>query len=292
MEAVVRRATRADLFSVFQLVRHSNLNDLPLAARQRGFFPVWGGQEPYSGYLLEDAGKVVGFLGTLHTRREVRGKLEDFCELHGWYVRKDYRNQSLHLLMPVIGQRRNKTIINFTPSQRVYDISRKFGFQDLETALLLLFPVPTGARRVEIVTDPWRVPDYLDGEDLRIFQDHKDVFCHHIVLLPRDEPRGAPVYLVMKTMRRRWFEHFGRVLHVSDRERLAALLGSVGWRLCARFHWVFMTANDRDFENIRLTVPSTRLPRDVPSQFLSSRLQASDITQLYSQPLLMGYPLH
>lgn len=290
METVVRRALRSDLFAVFQLIRTSPLNKRPLADRQRGFFPVWGGQEPYYGYVLEDDGKIVGFLGTLHTRREIRGKVEDICEIHSWFVKREYRNQSLNLFMPVIAMSRKKTIINFTPTKKVYEIGRKFGFKDLETALCLFFPVPTRMRAVRMVTDPWLVPQLLTGEDLRIFNDHKDIRCIHLVLL--DSPDGDPLYAVMKPMRRHWYENFGRVLYVNDPLRFATLLGAVCWRLCARYRWYFMAADARDFAGARPTVPTKRIAREVPSQFVSKSLEAADIRPLYSQPLLMGYPLH
>jgi GNAT superfamily N-acetyltransferase len=294
MGTVIRRAVPSDLLAVFKLVNKSPLNKLPLASRQRGFSPVWGGQEAYFGYLLEDEekGEVVGFLGTLHTRREVRGKLEDFCEIYSWYVRPAYRNQSINLLIPVVAQKRTRTIINFTPNPKVHELGRQFGFQDLETALLLFFPVPTRLRSVEIVTDPWRVAEHLTGKDLQIFNDHKDIRCLHVVLLERGNPGAAPVYVLIKPMHRRWFERFGRVLHTSDPARLAELLGAVCWRLCARYRWTFMGADARNFEGIEPSAVTKRIPREVPSQFLSTRLQASDIVPLYSQPLLMGYPLH
>jgi GNAT superfamily N-acetyltransferase len=292
MGTVIRRALASDTFAVFKLIRKAPLNRLPLAARQRGFFPVWGGQEPYFGYLIEDDGEVVGFLGTLHTRREIRGKMEDFCEIHSWYVKPEYRNQSINLLLPVLALKRTKTIINFTPTRKVHELGRQFGFQDLETALLLFYPVPTSLRRVEIVTNPWRVAEHLDGRDLQIFNDHKDVRCLHVVLLDRGNPGAAPVYAVIKAMRRRWYERFARVLYTNDPARFAALLGAVCWRLCARYRWTFMGGNARDFEGIETSAVTRRIPRGVPSQFISTRLQASDIEPLYSQPLLMGYPLH
>jgi N-acetylglutamate synthase-like GNAT family acetyltransferase len=291
MGTVIRRAVPSDLLAVFKLVSSSPLTRLPLVARQRGFSPVWGGQEPYFGYLLEDEGEVVGFLGTLHTRREIQGKMEDLCELYSWYVRPKYRNQSINLLMPVLAQRRTKTIF-VTPTLKAHGLLRQLGFQDLETSLLLFFPVPMGLRSVEIVTDPWRVPEHLDGEDLRIFNDHKDIHCLHMLLRERGRPGRPAVYAMVKTMRRRWFERFGRVLYTSDPERFAALLGSVCWRLCARHRWTFMAADARAFEGIRPSTYSKQIPRGIPTQFISTRLQASDILPLYSQPLLMGYPLH
>jgi hypothetical protein len=288
--SVTRRAVRADLFAVYKLLNPA-LNRVPFFGRQRGFWPVWGCEEPY-GYLVEDAGEVVGFLGTLNTRREVRGKLESFCEIHSWYVKDEYRNQSMNLLLPVIAQKRTKTIINFTPTPPVYEMGAKLGFKDLETAFVAFYPWPMQAGKAKIVTEPWLIPGFLQGEDLRIFNDHKDITCHHIVLLPEDDAGGVPLYAVIKTLHRRWFEPFGRLIYVNDRPRFSDLLGRVCWRLCAKFKWLAIVANADHFKDLKPRVISQVDRRDVSSQFISSRLEPSDINQLYSQPLLMGYPLH
>jgi hypothetical protein len=290
MASVTRKAVRADVFAVHKLLNPA-LNRVPLTGRQRGFWPVWGCEEPY-GYLVEDEGEVVGFLGTLFTRREVRGKLLSFCEIHSWLVREEYRNQSMNLLLPVIAQKRTKTIINFTPTPSVYEMGAKLGFKDLETSFVAFYPWPIQVSPVKIITDACQIPEFLQGEDLRIFHDHKDIYCNHIVLLPQDDPGALPLYAIIKTMHRGRFEPFGRLIYVNNRPRLAGLLRRVCWRLCAKFRWLAIVANADEFKDLKPRVYSQVSKREVSSQFLSSSLEPSDINQLYSQPLLMGYPLH
>ena len=290
MGSIVRRAVRADVFAVYRLLNPA-LNRVPLPGRQRGFAPVWGCEEPY-GYLIEDNGNIVGFLGTLFTRREVRGKMEGFCEIHSWLVQDEYRNQSMNLLLPVIAQKRTRTIINFTPTPPVYDLGAKLGFKDLETSFTAFYQWPIQTSPVEIISDTSQVPEFLKGDDLRIFHDHKDIFCHHIVLLPKEDPGAPPLYAIIKTMHRRRYEPFGRLIYVNDRPRFAGLLRRICWRLCSRFRWLAVVANSDDFRDLKTSVYSETSRRDVSSQFISSSLAPSDINQLYSQPLLMGYPLH
>jgi hypothetical protein len=293
MSAVVRGAVESDLFGVYRLLRDSTLNsrNLPLDARRRMFEHVWGGREPTYGYVMEDEGKIVGFLGTLYTERVVNGRPHKFCEIHSWYVEESYRNQSLSLLLPALSMK-NITILNYTPTQTVYDISCKFGFQDLEKNLLLIYPVPTGFSKIDILSDKSVVADHLDGENARIFNDHRDVECHHLCVMRRDRPQDRPLYLIVKSMRRRWFEPFGRVLYVSDRAAFTDLLGTLRWKLCLRFGWQCLVANEMDVDVDRLPAMTKRMPREVPSQIKSKTLKPEDIHPLYTLPLLLGYRLH
>jgi hypothetical protein len=155
-----------------------------------------------------------------------------------------------------------------------------------------LHPLPLGTRRIKITTSPWLVSDFLNGNDLQIFNDHKDIHCIHMAIVPENEPGERPIYAVMKTMRRRWFERYGRLFYINDPGRFAKLADSICWRLCAKYRWHFIAANERDFETTPPTAYTKLLPRTVPSQFLSANLRASDITPLYSVPLLEGYQVH
>ena len=296
MAVQIRRAVESDMFGVYKLLRGSTLNarGLPLDARRRMFQPLWGGDEGYYGYLMEDGGaagqgrEVIGFLGTLFTTREIGGRREDFCEIHSWYVRDSHRDESLNLLLPVIGMRK-RTVVNHTPTQTVYDISARFGFKDLETGVVAFYPIPATLRRPDIAAGGWRVPDRLDAASLKAYADHRDVRCLHVVI---DDPMGPPVYALFKTVRRRWFEPFGRLIHTSDPAAFARLAGGVVWRLCLKNRWQAVIANQLVFEGLEVPGVVRKVPREVPSQFRSKTLEAKDLDQLCSQPLLQGYRLH
>lgn len=292
MDVTVRQAKKLDLFAVYRLLSNSTLNSrsLSLDARRRMFENVWSGEDTSPGYVMEAEGRVVGFMGTLFTNRTINGKLHKFCEIHSWYVEAPYRNQSLLLLMPTLSNR-NVTLLNYTPTPAVYEIGKKFGFRDLEENFVVLYAAPTDFARLTIIGDKARIPDYLSEEDARIFYDHRDVECHHMIVLAPDR-QFSPLYLIIKSMFRRWFEPFGRVLYASDKQAFTQLAGALRWRLCLRHGWQCLVANERDMDVPNLPRFSRLMKREVPSQFKSKTLQAEEIAPLYTLPLLIGYRLH
>jgi hypothetical protein len=295
MTVSVRKATDDDLYQVYGLLSNSTLNSawLSLDARKRMFRPVWGGDEGYYGYVLEDDDKVVGFLGLLFTEREIKGETHKFCELHSWYVKDEYRNDSMRLFLPAMSMR-NITIVNHTPTDTVYDVSKKFGFSDLESKLLIFLPVPTWkslSAAVTIETRKHLIAEYLDDADRRIFLDHADVECHHFLVRSRYDSGYS--YIVLKKMWLRRFVPFGRILYVSNEQLLLDCISKLKLYWCLRLGLQFIVI-DRDQLATPVKPPLTReSPRKVPSQYKSPVLAPEDIRPpLYTLPLLLGYRLH
>ncbi|KZX22310.1 hypothetical protein [Rathayibacter tanaceti] len=231
--AEVRRATRDDAARVYDLIRSSTLRNaaLPSEARARLFEPVWGGEEDYYGYVLEAEGEVVGFIGMLFTRREIAGAMRKFCELHSWYVKDEFRSESLMLLLPALSIK-GMTLLNYTPSPEVYEISRKFGFAELEQEVLRILPVPTpGALRADlrVETDEAAIGSALTGSQLRIFEDHRGLDCRHFLV--RRRGRSGHLYAIVKKMRVTPRQPVGRILYFSDEDRL---VDALGW---LRLYW-------------------------------------------------------
>lgn len=292
MELSVRKATAHDLHPVCALLRGSTLNAsrIPLETRKRMFAKVWGGTEDYCGYVLE-TDRIVGFLGLLFTQRMLEGSPQKFCELHSWYVEEEFRNESMRLLLPVLSMR-NTTLLNYTPTQSVYDISLKFGFEDLETKLLLAYPIPSIRSldfRHSVSSAKHEISAQLSGESKVIFNDHIDIPCMHLLVRRRGTDRTC--YLILKTLRRRWFEPFGRVLYVSDRQFFLKALPFLRTYLCARYGWQCLVLTHNEFKDVQ--IPLTRaLPRPIPSLIKSRHLRPEQVKPLYTLPLLIGYRLH
>ncbi|MFR9752376.1 hypothetical protein ACL02S_15260 [Nocardia sp. 004] len=295
MPTIVRKATSADAAGVYELLRGSTLNNaaLPFSARRRLFQPIWGGNEGYYGYLLESEEEVVGFLGMLFTERDTEAGRHKFCELHSWYVKDAYRNESMKLFLPVIGLKR-VTLLNYTPTQPVYEISKKFGFEDLETTLLQICPVPTVRavrRRYRISTDKPVVERELDSGDQAILRDHYDVDCTH--MLVRHPARSGYLYLIVKTMRSGRFLRFGRIIYFSDPAYLAEALEYLALYLCGRYGWLSLIIDRDQLPDHTPGICTRSFAREVPSLYKSKVLTADQLrTQLYSEPLLVGYRLH
>jgi hypothetical protein len=295
MPVSVRKATEDDLHSVYVLLSNSTLNSawIPLDARKRMFRPVWGGSEKYYGYVMEDGGEVVGFLGTLFTERDAGGKRHKFCEIHSWYVKDEYRNESLKLFLPVMSVR-NATLLNYTPTRTVYDISKKFGWDDLETSLLLFLPVPTYKSLglgIGVETRKHAIVQYLDEADKQIFLDHENIACHHFLI--REKNGTDYAYVIIKKMRLGRFRPFGRIVYASNKKMLLERISYLKMYWCLRLGLAFVVM-DRDEADITRKLPFTKeIAREIPSLYKSKDLKPEDIKPpLYTLPLLIGYRLH
>ncbi|WP_035061649.1 GNAT family N-acetyltransferase [Andreprevotia chitinilytica] len=285
----IRKATENDCEQVYQLLRSSPLNSrgLPRENRERMFRRHWGGEEDYYGYVMTDEDKVVGYIGTLFSRREVGGVERKFCEIHSWYVQDAYRNESLKLFFPICGLR-GYEITNLTPTQGVLDIQRKFGFVDLETHLRVIYPLPTLASfttRYRLQYDPERIDEQLEGEGRRVFDDHRHLNCLHVLA---SNAAGETCYLMVKKLRRSHLEPYARVFYISNLKVFHELLPVLRTRLCLKLKVRCLVMNDDLLEG-RTPRFSSRMTREVPSIYKSKNLGKQDINHLYSAPLVLDY---
>ncbi len=145
------------------------------------FHPIWVNQRQEFGYLLEDHGEVVGFLGTLYSNRSISGKQQEFCNLTSWIVKPEYRSESLSLLFPLISSQ-DLTLTNFTASNRVINVLLKLGFRSLEDHYRMVLPFPFASGALQIITDPGKIEEKLTGTDSAIFHDHKTLHCRHVLM--------------------------------------------------------------------------------------------------------------
>lgn len=292
-DTVIRKAEKSDFFQVFQLLRESTLNSrgLPIDVRRRMFFPIWTEQENYYGFVLESAGQIVGFLGTLFTLRDINSEQHKICEIHSWYVKDQFRNESLKLLMPILGMKK-QTIVNLTPTQPVYDLSKKLGFLNLESKLVQVFPIPTLRllkRECQVITDKNLIYKYLSDKERKIFDDHLNLPCEHFVVVSLTSNDYS--YFIMKKLQRRWFEPFGRIIYISNKDIFFQYLYYLRTYLSLRYSMQSIILSECDTVNQKIDFCRT-IDRKIPSQFKSRKLKAEDISQLYGVPLMLGYKLH
>ena len=132
-------------------------------------YPWWEGAE--RGFALYANGVAVGFLGTIFSRRNIDGRDETFCNASCWVVREAYRSASILLLKPVLAMR-DRTIVNWTPTERSYEIFAKLGFRPLESESLLLPPLATPwSFRGSVEIEPDRVAAALSEPERSIQRD-------------------------------------------------------------------------------------------------------------------------
>lgn len=236
------RPISSDELRVVGSFLHENL-DMRLSPErwESALRPTWTPPEGGHGFALWDGDRVVGVYAAFYSVREIRGRQERFCNLAAWCVLEEHRAEGLRLVRAMVGQR-DWTLTDLSPSGNVVALDERLGFVHLETAGALVVNVPVlTPRGLQVVTDPARLEQVLQGEDLAVYRDHRDAAAaRHLVLVDGDRT----CYVVWRRVRRRRLPLFAAVLHVSDRDVWRRGCRAVGSHLLLR-HGVPFTLVER-----------------------------------------------
>ena len=249
------------------------------------FDPPWETGEDYCGYGLFDDDRVVGFLGLIFSRRTIDDRVERFCNLTAWYVRAEYRAHSLSLILPVL-RLRDHTVTDLSPSSDVVRISRRLGFETLDSSVRLLLPVPGWVpiprSSPAISFDKAEIAARLTDDETLLVRDHADLpFCHQMLV-----DTGSARCLIIYTVAHDTSRPYCHVHHVGNQE-IFATHGIAISRAIARESGVWMQVVDPRLVKARRPPMSVELPPRHVKLYRSRTLGPEQIDNLYSELVLL-----
>jgi hypothetical protein len=246
----------------------------------------WERDETHCGLILMDGDRTVGFLGMIFSRRLINDKVEKFCNLTSWFVCKDYRSRAIFLILPLRAMK-DYTITDLTPSKNVYKIQNKLGFKDLETKGRLLLPF--GRRLfqpkyspINLTHDLAAIQQKLEGQNQKIFNDHKHYPCFHFLLTGKDRY----CYIIYTILRRRRIQH-AHLHYISDPGLFALTYHDIRKSILSHAKARFLLIDSRLVKNKKLPL-SICLPYRAPKQYISSTLKPEQIDNLYSELVMLN----
>jgi acetoacetyl-CoA synthetase len=240
----------------------------------------WLAEKPNLGFLIDDAGRVGGFVGAIYSLRSVRNGFGLFCNLSSLHVEERFR----HLCLPLLARlltRRDCTFTTCSPSDHVMAILQFFKFQALDREKVVFTPAAGLGR---LVRGPrgkayWRTHEVearLTDTERRVYEDHRPYRCGQFVV----ERGGDRCYFV--TVRRgHGARAFADVLYASDPELLADAIASVQLPI-GRTHRTVLTGIDRRRLR-RRPAGAFSYRRLRPMMFRSEVVAPHEIDALYSE---------
>ena len=250
----------------------------------------WERDENHCGLILMDGDKTVGFLGMIFSRRRINDQVEKFCNLTSWFVRKEYRSRAISLILVVHGMK-DYTITDLTPAKHVYQIQNKLGFKDLDAGGRLLLPF--GRRLFQpkhspgyLTHDLAAIEKKLEGQSLKIFNDHKPYRCSHFLLTVKNRS----CYIVYTKLKRKRIP-YAYLHYISDPDLFALAYRDIRKSILSHSKAYFLLADSRLVKNRKLPV-SICLPYRAPKQYMSSTLKPEQIDNLYSELVMLSLRTH
>jgi acetoacetyl-CoA synthetase len=184
---VIRPATTQDARAVIELLR-AQWPKVSASEWERIFRLPWPSSDDDIGFVLVDGNRIVGFIGTVCSSREIDGQRYELCNLVGWCVQPEYLTSSLGLLNAVI--RTGRVITAVTPASVTQQIMNMLGFTLLETERRVFLPFADlgtrSSKKVKLLSGIGRIERYLAPLDKTIMRDHSKTLCRHHLLLTDD----------------------------------------------------------------------------------------------------------
>lgn len=264
------------------------VDDDPLSTEQdwRHLFDYqWDTDQGHCGYALLDDGRVVGMMGMVFSDREIAGASRKFCNLHTWWVREDHRGRSLSLLRPVL-KLDDYTITHFTPDDKVRAVTRRMGFNDLDSQLRILLPagrprVPSAYREPELLSDESAIESRLSDRDRKILLDHRPSGVGHLLI--SDGSRYC--YLVFTHVVRHRLPYC-HVHYISDRAMFARHEPMIRQWLLRHHRARFVAVDHRLVQGMRFR-RSFKFWAPAHALYRSTYVTPDQIDHLYSDVVLL-----
>ena len=163
----------------------------------------WNYNENPLGYFMRntDNNNIVGFLGTICSKRNIQGKEIICCNLVHWFVEKEFRVFAYAFFFPLM--ERKIIVYATTPRKSILGIYKKFNF-DIKVAkysaglginILKLFS--KNYYRFYLIKNKDEIKKQLNPEESKIFEDHKDYNCLNILIKDKTN-KLKPLYLLIK----------------------------------------------------------------------------------------------
>lgn len=165
--------------------------------------PPWGAVGPNRGFQLLHDGDIVGVYLAVYSIHD-DGKTR-VCNLAAFCVAQDYRQHSLRLIRALTRQK-DWVITDLSPSGVVPDLNARLGFEHFDVSTRLVLNRPTLRRRATLVFDPESVLRTLEGDDRRVYLDHRDApASRHLVVRDGEDSYGYVIYRRSRWKRMRAF---------------------------------------------------------------------------------------
>lgn len=174
-----------------------------------------------SGYVLKIKNEIVGFVGTLFSKRKIRNKNYIYCNIHTWIVNESHRMGSHLLFIPLI--KKNCVITVLSLQKRLVGIFKKMGFRSLEMNYKIVFLTNYfsffNKSLFQIEKNFTQIKKKLSKKDLKIYKDHSNASFIKFLVCHKENKLNSVLIIASFTKKKRYFNVLN-ILYASNKSFL------------------------------------------------------------------------
>ena len=192
------------------------------------------------GYVLKTQKKIIGFVGTLFSKRKINNKNYIFCNIHTWIVNKTHRISSHLLFSSLIKKKCVITVLS--PLDKLCSIFKKMGFNILimnyRVVFLINFSNFFHKSSFHIERNLINIKKKLKDKDLKIYQDHSNPSFVKFIIFNENKKSDFSL-IISKIIRKKNYFNVLNILYVSNEKFLKKNWNSINVKIFNEFKVFF-----------------------------------------------------
>ena len=212
--------------NIFSIIKINFLNDRPI------------------GYILcEENSKIIGFLGTIYSKRKIHNEIINHCYLHSWIVNSKHRSQAFRLLTPILEEK--IFISTFSPIKSLEGLYLKLGFfeKSYQSKFVFILPYKSLSNKKVSISENYTFFEEILSDDLnKIYEDHLLPENNKIFIYFNDN-KNDNIFVIAKKKYKKFFLPILEIIYVSDLEKYKKNMININFELFKKYKTIFFKEN-------------------------------------------------
>jgi len=199
--------------------------------------------QPIGYVLIDDQKKIIGFLGTIFSKRALKERTVEHCYLHSWVVLEKYRLEAFKLIIPII--KKDIFISTYSPIKSLEGLYKKFGFEEnfFFSKFVISFPFFKFKENNVILNDDSTLfSKYLTYENKIFLKDHKTTNTKKIFIY-FDKNINNNIFIIVKKSIKKSFLPVLEIIYISDLSKFKFYEKKIIFELIKKFSTLFFKFN-------------------------------------------------
>ncbi len=205
-------------------------------------------EKPIGYALIKEQKEIVGFLGTIFSKRHINDKIIEHCYLHSWIVLEQHRLEAFKLILPII--KKKIFISTFSPIKTLEGLYKKLGFEEINffsTFAFTLSFLSVKKNNITLNEEKSFFEKYLLSNEKILLNDHistntKKIFIYF------NENINDNIFLIVKKKTKKFLFPVLEIIYVSNLDKFKQHQEIIGSQLLKRFKTIFFKISSLENE--------------------------------------------
>ena len=202
------------------------------------------------GYILMKDKNIVGFLGTIFSKRPIKEKIIDHCYLHSWIVLERHRLEAFKLILPII--KKNIFISTYSPIKSLMGLYKKLGFEESQffSKFVLSFSfLRLKTYNLNYSDDISFFEKFLSKKDRLVLRDHISTDTKKLFIYFNKDVHDN-IFIILKRKTKKLIFSILELMYISDFKKFRSNEKQIGYELLRRFKPILFKFNNTERDEI------------------------------------------